>query len=69
MKRAPKSHRPTPAPPPPLSRDRVCAVCNANFGVDGPLPYECDLHVTAIGIKLTCSKACRARAGFADRKS
>lgn len=48
---------------------RVCVACQADYGVDGPLPFACDQHVTADGLVTTCSKRCREQMGYAERKA
>jgi len=64
--------------------ERVCGVCGAKGPVEGPLPWEWDAHptltCTAIDrergvvtyadgpLELSCSAACRAKAGLRERK-
>lgn len=47
---------------------RVCHVCLRDFGVDGPLTWEADLHRVGGELVLTCSPECRRAMGVGERK-
>lgn len=49
---------------------RVCPGCCRDFGIDGALPAEADVHPCCDGTMIvSCSSSCREKLGLQERKA
>ena len=50
---------------------RVCVACGAQANLEGPLPFEWDVHQVVVETRklvCSCSSTCRRKMGYAERK-